>query len=268
MTLQETRLTDAIQPVAFAGNGTPPGTTDLYSYLIYQTHKYYLILLRVHPHDTRPLWTCPEKRSFLGFPFHPSNDIADALGNKDDLPVRLGERVNMVPWILPHREAPPYSHDAKVAKVIESLLEDVVSEVKAECRAQGSLSPDYQRIADQLDTGMSRLEGHGSSIILPLDSSIVRPESKNMFSEVAHIHAQDLSFHVNLAPKDAAIVIDNNWGERFAVSGRTMWIGRLKGRRVNDGYVLVYAPRTMEEVEIVKRIVKASIGFAFASPAN
>ena len=75
---------------------------------------------------------------------------------------------------------------------------------------------------------------------------------------------QDLSFHILLSPADAAIVIHNLWGERFAVSGRKMHVGRLKGRIVPMGYLLAYTPRTMAEVEIVKEFVRAAIRFGLS----
>lgn len=75
---------------------------------------------------------------------------------------------------------------------------------------------------------------------------------------------QDRSFHVVLSPADAATVVERQRGERFAIAGRHMWIGRLKGRKVPAGYILAYTPRNVEEIHAVKRIITAAIAFALS----
>lgn len=67
--------------------------------------------------------------------------------------------------------------------------------------------------------------------------------------EFAHLH-EDGSFHLVMAEEDEREVIDKGWGLPH------MW----KDRGVNE--ILVYAPRTYEEVEILKPIIAASYQFA------
>ena len=43
-----------------------------------------------------------------------------------------------------------------------------------------------------------------------------------------------------------------------------MHVGRLKGRTVPMGYLLAYTPTTLEEVEIMKEILKAAIRFGLS----
>lgn len=65
------------------------------------------------------------------------------------------------------------------------------------------------------------------------------------------MHASDGSMHLNLAPKDAKLVLERGWGQRHPLSGRMLYTGLL----------MIYAPRGEEELEVVKRITKASIRF-------
>jgi hypothetical protein len=70
--------------------------------------------------------------------------------------------------------------------------------------------------------------------------------------EFAHLHA-DGSFHLVMAQADEEEVIIKGWGLPH------MW----KDRGVNE--ILVYAPRTFEEIEILKPIIEASYRFATVS---
>lgn len=137
-------------------------------------------------------------------------------------------------------------------------------------------------------TGLSRLEGVGPCLYINDDYPNVCEDAKVTFNEVCHIHQvgctaklsmdlkiadyrfqsqQDLSFHVVLSHKDAAIAIQNQWCEAFALTGRVMRVGRLKGRRVPLGYMILYTPRTMAELEIAKDIIKAAVLYALSGSA-
>ncbi|KAL8279839.1 hypothetical protein RQP46_007689 [Phenoliferia psychrophenolica] len=65
------------------------------------------------------------------------------------------------------------------------------------------------------------------------------------------------SAHVTLSPRDAITVIQKGWGVRHPASGKTPpGVPNLAA-----GYVLVYAPRGLEELEVFRSIVEASAGF-------
>lgn len=75
--------------------------------------------------------------------------------------------------------------------------------------------------------------------------------------EFAHIHPQPNgggSLHLRLPADQALEVVDKGWGEwhPFAVDG-TM-----------PGMVMVYAPRSDEDLEVVKTIIEASVAHATA----
>jgi hypothetical protein len=69
------------------------------------------------------------------------------------------------------------------------------------------------------------------------------------------MHPLDGSVHVSLSPRDAKLVIERGWGERFGLSGTAVPVT----------YILVYAPRPGKEeereAEIVERILTAGMKF-------
>ncbi|KJK68132.1 specific transcription factor domain protein [Aspergillus parasiticus SU-1] len=74
------------------------------------------------------------------------------------------------------------------------------------------------------------------------------PEAVAVGYEIAHAHPADNSLHVLLSPADARTVIEAAWGQRFAVPSM-----------VPPGWIMLYAPRNSEEVELVSQIVRAGI---------
>lgn len=76
-----------------------------------------------------------------------------------------------------------------------------------------------------------------------------------MKREVAHIHASegdsDYSIHIALSPMDCKEVITKKWGERMTLAGSLM----------PHEYLIIYTPRTIEELAVVEDIIVAAIGF-------
>lgn len=58
-----------------------------------------------------------------------------------------------------------------------------------------------------------------------------------------------------LSAADAKVVLDRGWGERHGLSGK-------KGLGIPLGYVMVFAPRSTEEVETVGMIATAAARYA------
>jgi len=69
--------------------------------------------------------------------------------------------------------------------------------------------------------------------------------------EVAHVHPIDGALHVPLSVPDCVEVLEKGWGVRH----------RLAGRVILDGFTLIYSPRSLDEVEVVKMIIRASAEF-------
>lgn len=73
--------------------------------------------------------------------------------------------------------------------------------------------------------------------------------AKRTHGEIAHIHIDaDGSGHCSMSPADAMEVVEKGWGQRHRLSH---WI--------NIGFVMVYAPRNEEEVEVMRTIFGAAV---------
>lgn len=74
--------------------------------------------------------------------------------------------------------------------------------------------------------------------------------------EIAHIHTEgkniDYSMHAVLSPRDCKEIIEKGWGERMSLAGKL---------KMPAEYLMIYTPRSEEEVQIVRDILEAAIGF-------
>jgi len=103
-----------------------------------------------------------------------------------------------------------------------------------------------------LNEGPGKTEGGtGSAIYVKRDVKSINPVAHKIFYEVAHVHPSENSLHVYVSPQDAKLVMKRGWGQRFPVS----WLAP-------PSWIMVYAPRTEEEVEVVREIVRAAVCFA------
>ena len=115
-------------------------------------------------------------------------------------------------------------------------------------KAIGKIAAAYPEL---VDLRPSKTEGGSVDAIYAKPSLPTLKESAKgdpiLTTEIAHVHPADRSLHVWLTEADAKFVISKRWGLRFPLG----W--------VDKGFIMVYAPRTMEEVDIVERIIKAGI---------
>lgn len=106
--------------------------------------------------------------------------------------------------------------------------------------------------AEYIETRASKTEGgSGPALYVKPDVKTINPMAHKIFYEVAHVHPSENSLHVYVSPQDAKLVMKRGWGQRFPVT----WLAP-------PSWVMVYAPRSEEEVEVVKEIVRAAICFA------
>lgn len=98
--------------------------------------------------------------------------------------------------------------------------------------------------------GKSRLEPYDVAMQLPDGFKPPKVAGKNS-NEICHIHGMEGSYHATLSCTDAKEVISKGWGERH----------RLAGTYLNLGYVFVYAPRNLEEVDVMGKVFRAGIAF-------
>lgn len=151
------------------------------------------------------------------------------------LPERKGPRSRAKHFVFPQRE-----HDADVPHNEEVK--------KAYLAAYNKLAEPY---TESTVWGISELEKREPALFL-LPSLPLSPIAASNKREICHMHSSDLSAHVTLSFADAEQVILKGWGERHRLSG-TDWIPL--------GYTLLYVPRDVQEVEVLKSILEAGIKF-------
>ncbi|EPQ60210.1 hypothetical protein GLOTRDRAFT_134934 [Gloeophyllum trabeum ATCC 11539] len=151
----------------------------------------------------------------------------------EDIPARKGGRPQILPRPLPQRQKP----------------EPIPPKTKA--RLLTLMNKMHSEYPELLVLRKSQTEGGSTDAIYVKPDLLNRSSDSSILKlEVAHAHPQDASLHLLLSPADAAEVIKAEWGERFPLS------------YVPDGWIMVYAPRDDEELEIVEKIVRASVKYA------
>lgn len=105
---------------------------------------------------------------------------------------------------------------------------------------------------DLVGTGISKIEGHYRALYVKEPTPMPRPAQPHK-REIGHVHiGGDHSAHCTVSYADAKQVIDKGWGERHPLDG-TFILG--------CGYLMIYGPRTEEEVEVLGKILRASVKF-------
>lgn len=152
-----------------------------------------------------------------------------------NLPRRQDPPPKIISRTLPQRQY-PVPLDPAIYKRLHSLPKDY-----------------YEKHKDLLTLDTSITEGHTT------DAIYARPElpgrkastiDKVLGDEIAHVHPQENSSHVWLTEPDAKKVVATGWGERFPLSS----LGK-----VHNGFIFIYAPKTMADVDVIEDIVKAGI---------
>ncbi|CAG8375909.1 unnamed protein product [Penicillium salamii] len=174
-------------------------------------------------------------------------EAAEGHGGNEGFLAVLGSRERPVvgPHVVPQRQ-----------------LTDVPGEVVME-KLRNAFNSFAHRNHHLVKLARSNLERHADGIFLA-DHLPASGLARTMNREIAHVHfGNDHSLHVVLAPADCIKVIESGWGQRHAFSGSLAMTFLSLGTRpdIPAEYVLIYAPRTEAEVEIVMQIVAASIKF-------
>ncbi|KAI8935517.1 hypothetical protein NX059_008088 [Plenodomus lindquistii] len=152
------------------------------------------------------------------------------------VPNRVGNRPTLTRWTLPQRQIPE-----KITPAASQTLHNLMATF-------ASTSP-YSKF---IEARPSITEGGtGTGIYVKRGIKGINPDAHKIFYELGHVHPADHSLHVYVSPLDAKLVIKRGWGLRFPVD----WL-------VPSSWIMVYAPRNEEEVEIVREIVRAAVCFA------
>ncbi|KAF7366807.1 hypothetical protein MSAN_00939000 [Mycena sanguinolenta] len=109
-----------------------------------------------------------------------------------------------------------------------------------------------------VETIVSPHEKNIPAMVIHPDIPSPHKEAIQGLREIGHIHPIDHSMHVILSPADSKTAIDLGWAERHPLGG----VSRFS---VPNSYLMVYAPRDEEELDVVERILVASIGYMTGS---
>lgn len=92
-----------------------------------------------------------------------------------------------------------------------------------------------------------------------LDDSVplAHPEAIAAGREFAHIHP-DGSLHASLSPERAREAIEAGWAEPHPMA---LYMG-------NEGMVMLYTPRTMEELDVIFQLIVDSYNFVTGQTVN
>ncbi|KZT27655.1 hypothetical protein NEOLEDRAFT_1130708 [Neolentinus lepideus HHB14362 ss-1] len=155
----------------------------------------------------------------------------------DRLPNRKGGRPQILPRPLPQRQNPE-----PIPPATKDRLMALMSKLQSEY-------PELLILKKSATEG-----GSTDAIYAKPDLSTLSNDADVLKLEIAHAHPQDSSLHLLLSPEDAAKVIRADWGERFPL------------HYVPDGWIMVYAPRDDAELDVIEKIVRASVAYATGIP--
>ena len=153
---------------------------------------------------------------------------------------RADPRPKIMPRTLPQRQVP--FKDSEVEAGVNERIDGLCATLVTKYDKLVYLAP--------AKTEGGAADGIYAKQDLPtLNPAVKEARNKILSGEVGHAHPSDRSLHVWLSEGDARRVVENGWGERFPLTF------------VDKGWVLVYAPRTMEEARTVEEIMKAGVGW-------
>ncbi|KAI5795259.1 hypothetical protein EDC01DRAFT_615300 [Geopyxis carbonaria] len=234
----ENQLYFSFSPYIFAGPSFWTFVLMLCPPLIYLTYKDYNTFLSLGPGGTpynfKGYMTITFLRLFaLSNPLRPS-PVPKELQNtgyldSSTISKRGSNRPNVV-GIAPHRQTTQRPDQDVFNHLSSSIMQ---------------LAKDYPQ---DLRIATSTFEKHCPGLFSN------RQVNTTKMGEVCHAHDSDGSMHMTLHPEDVKTVLEAGWGERHPLS-RGGWCRRF----VPPGFVMIYAPRSKEEVETIVVIIKAGV---------
>jgi len=171
-----------------------------------------------------------------------SDDLCDPSSLKTDGPRYLktglkrreGSRPKIISRTMPQRQRPE-KIDPQTRQRLQSMMRTLA-----------------EKHPELLEVRPSKTEGRTTDAIYARpDLEKLNPQAKDpiLDHEIAHAHPAENSLHVWLSDPDARAVIEAGWGQRFPLTF------------VKSGWIMVYAPRNLDEVEVAEEIVRAGIAW-------
>ncbi|KIW16315.1 hypothetical protein PV08_06366 [Exophiala spinifera] len=117
-----------------------------------------------------------------------------------------------------------------------------------------------------LQQSVSSLEKHNLALFVHpslLSKSENLPEVATVSrGELGHMHG-DASMHLYFSPADAKEIIEKGWAERHRCAREAPWWlgGRRNSWKIGHTFLIVYAPRNEEELEVLQVLLRASARF-------
>jgi hypothetical protein len=155
--------------------------------------------------------------------------------NLFNLPKRAGLRPIVAPFAVPHRQMNQHN-DTAIRIIQKKVFDDQVANSH-----------------NKLIYKTSYLERNSPGIFLQDSASGNQSIVPVSHAEVGHIHMFDGSMHIILSPSDTKEVIEKGWGELHGLAGQ--------GRAAKT-YLMIYSPRTGQELQITKLILDAAVKYA------
>ncbi|EIW84084.1 hypothetical protein CONPUDRAFT_21818, partial [Coniophora puteana RWD-64-598 SS2] len=176
-----------------------------------------------------------ETRSTAAYDADPYKEAFLTEADRAFIPERRGDRPATTWHVFPSRQLDRFSPPE-----VQPLLVEAFDKIAADNAHLISVVP-------------SRFERLHPAIVIGLSRTFVQKASHKARGEICHIHrGKDFSLHICMASQDCKLVIERGWGERHPLAGSHF---------LPKEYMMLYAPRSEEEVEVIKRCIKAAIGF-------
>jgi hypothetical protein len=157
-----------------------------------------------------------------------------------DLPARQGQRPTVAPFAIPHRQTDQHNTEA-VRERQKQVFDEVV-----------------MQNSDVVHFQTSYFETHNQAVFLNKPAEGNQTAVPDTKGEIGHIHPTDGSMHFSLSPRDATEIVAKGWGELHGLAGQVY----APGKRLPATYMMVYSPRSEDEVAVMRRILEAAIRFS------
>ncbi len=156
-----------------------------------------------------------------------------------NLPKRSGSRPSIAPFAIPHRQTNQHNSIA-IRQRQQALFKQVVEQNQSLVHFQKSYFEMHHEAVFLNDSTK------GNQTVLP-----------TTHGEIGHLHPSDGSMHFSLSFSDTKEVVEKGWGELHGLAGQVYKLNHT----LPATYLMIYSPRTEQELTVVKQILQAAIRY-------